>query len=464
VTGAHRRGRRWIGRKSRPAHVRRWRKGRDGGFTLIEMMLALSLIALIIVPLTSVFWSSLRTESVSGARGNASAIASREIEGIHAVTYASIGFYSDQSFPSAWNTWVSSHSYTTVTLGSCSTTCSSGSFTPLIQPTGTSTVAGITYSISRYIYWQTATGVNNGGTSTTFSSAYKGVTVTVSWTDKAGTHIVQQNSIEYPGGQGPYSTASTTTTTAPLSPPGAPTLTATGTPTSNEIDFTITAPTSGGQPSNYIVQYSTDPTFSTYAQSAPLPGTSTGYQVTTLAASTKYYFQIEATNSAGASPWSASVPPFVSTASSTTTTSTTVAATTTTTVASTTTTTLACSLNGFTITTTRTGKTYETAQGNMSENVSLIVQVSGNCTGVVTVQSVLHGTTTADPSSPYPLSGPASGGQWSGTILSNGQSGWSVGTHDMTVYLNGVATTLVHSLLVCAHVGNGQQNNNPGTC
>src|SRR5438132_10598666 len=152
----------------------------DDGFTLVEMLAALTLLALAVVATTAVFWSGLRTAAAGSHRTDASGIAVREIEALHAVPYAQLGFYADQS-PSAWK------GQSTVVLGPCSTTCSTP-FAPLIVPSGTATAAGVTYALARYVYWADEQGVNTAGTSTTFSQAYKATTVTVTWTDQSGSH------------------------------------------------------------------------------------------------------------------------------------------------------------------------------------------------------------------------------------------------------------------------------------
>jgi hypothetical protein len=99
----------------------------------------------------------------------------------------------------------------------------------------------------------------------------------------------------------------------------------------------------------------------------------------------------------------------------------------------------------------------------MSENFVLGLAV-GPCLWVVTVQSVLHGTSTADPSSPYLLSGPITGGQWSDTVAASGQAGWSVGIHDMTVVIGGTSSSVTHGLLVCGWTPPGQRSSSSTDC
>jgi len=446
-------------------------KGGQEGFTLLEMMVAVLILAIVFTAFASVLTSGLRTADASTHRTEGFTIATREIEGMHAVPYNELGFYSDQG-PSSWET------DTTVILGSCSTACG---ITPLVEPTGTDTEAGITYSIDRYVYWLGATAVSppaaSSPSTTTDTQAYKGVTVTVTWTDRVGTHTVEQDSIIYPGGLGTYAGAgsgtTTTSTTVSVAPgaPGTPTLWPTQpapSPSSDgqEIDVSVPPATSGGTPQSYYLQYSTDPTFTTGIGQVDYPITpNTQVQVQGLAASTTYYFRAYATNAAGTSPYSGSLsattPAPATTTTTSASTSTTVAGSTTT---STTTTTLPCSVGSFTISTKTSGKTYlANKTGAMTENIGLSVNVTGSCSASITVAS--SGTNgAADPGSPYPLSGPSSGGQWSGTIASSGSTAWTLGTHTMTVYVNGSAISLSHGLLVCAYMPPGQRSPSPTSC
>jgi Tfp pilus assembly protein PilV len=423
---------------------------------MIELVIAMSLLVIAIVPLTGVIWAGFKAEATTSHRTDAFSVAAGEIESLHADPYALVGFYSDES-AEGWK------GNTTVIIGPCSTTCAS-SFAPLILPVGTTTVAGVTYSIARYVYWANAQGVNNGSTSTTFLQAYKATTVTVSWKDPSGSHTVEQDSVVYPGGQGLYSgpggsSPTTTSTTAPLQAPGVPTITIAGSQPASpqnqqEIDVTIAPSAFGGPVAVYYVQWSTDSNFGAPSQSPQLPPTSSSYAAQGLAAATKYYFRMFAGNATGQSGYST---PVVSatTASVPATTTTVPGTTTSSTVPATTTTTLPCSLGAFTITTSVTGKTYlHNGNGNMTENVVLNLAITGSCFLSVTVNSVLHGTMASDPGSPYSLSGPSGGGQWSYTIPSSGQAGWSVGTHDLTVLIGGSATSVTHGLLVCAYTKN----------
>jgi Tfp pilus assembly protein PilV len=422
---------------------------------MIELVISMTLIIIAIVPVTSVIWSGLRAASASMHRTDAFAIAARETESLHADPYALVGFYGDQ-LSSPWK------NNTTVVVGSCSSTCPTP-FAPLILPVGSAVLSGVTYSIARYVYWMDAVGLNNASTSTTFSQAYKATTVVVGWADPTGTRSVEQDSIVYPGGLGLYSgpggsSPSTTSTTAALVAPDAPTLSISGSQPAapqnqQEIDLNITAAAGGSPVTVYYVQWSTDSTFPAPSQSPQLPPTSTTYAAQGLAAATTYYLRIFAGNTSGQSPYSAVVS--AATAAFT-------AATTTmpgTTIPATTTTTVACNLGAFTITTATTGKTYlAKTTGQMSENIVLNLAVNGACPWPVTVSSVLHGTTTADPGAPYVLAGPPTGGQWVATVVTIGQANWSVGTHDMTVLMTGTITPVSHGLLVCAYKPKGQRS------
>src|SRR4029077_15532296 len=77
--------------------------------------------------MAGVFWTATRTAGVANHRTDGSSIASREIEGMRAVPYGQVGFYSDQ--PGFVPTF---EGLTSVSLGS--TSPARGLSVPLIQP------------------------------------------------------------------------------------------------------------------------------------------------------------------------------------------------------------------------------------------------------------------------------------------------------------------------------------------
>ena len=90
---------------------------REAGFTIVEMVVALAILAMVMAPLARVYWSSIRTAGAASHRTDGSSIASREIESMHAVPYAQVGFYADQ--PGYVSTF---EGLNTVSLGSTSPT------------------------------------------------------------------------------------------------------------------------------------------------------------------------------------------------------------------------------------------------------------------------------------------------------------------------------------------------------
>ena len=69
----------------------------EEGFTIVEMMVALSLLAVAMVALSGVFFGGLKAASATSNRTAAVALATRETEAIRAVPYDEIGFYDDQT-------------------------------------------------------------------------------------------------------------------------------------------------------------------------------------------------------------------------------------------------------------------------------------------------------------------------------------------------------------------------------
>jgi type II secretory pathway pseudopilin PulG len=429
--------------------VRRWDdRGSESGFTIVELVVALGLLAIVAAPLAGVFWSAIRTASVSNHRTDGSAIASREIEGMRAVPYGQVGFYNDQ--PGAVVSPSTFDGLTPVSLGT--TSPASGNSVPQMQPKTPDPSAGagyapdsnpanaspvvqgaIKYSILRYVMW-----ANASDPSSTFTKAYKRLTVIVSWSDAAGAHTVRQDSILYPGGQGQYlgpmGGTTTTTTTAAVTQPNAPVL-APIVPLASPADQTQVAlswsqPGGGAQVTTYSIKYSTNVNFPAgqFTVIANLAPSILNYTVTGLAPSTTYYFQIVAY--AGAMSATSNPPP--------------PSATTATASAS-------CTLGGLNVsgaTTLSTTGTILQNNGKMSEDLNLSWTTSGSCPHTYNVKAV-DPSSAADPSSPYALA--VSAGSYSATVFSSGSKSWAVGLHTFTVWdvNTNSATTVVKTFKVC---------------
>ncbi len=423
-------------------------RGRESGFTIIELSVALGLLAVVAASLAGVFWSAVRTASVANHRTQAAAIASREIEGMRAVPYASVGFYGDETgYASTFE------SYTTVTLAGSTPSgtvpliqpktpdpSAAAGFAPDPNPANANPIvqSGVKYSVRRYVVWADAKDV-----STTYTSAYKRLTVVASWSDAVGPHSVRQDSLLYPGGQGQYAGGATATTTSTppttISPvPTTPVLAAPVVPADpagrTEIDLTWSQPAGGATIVSYTVQYSTSSTFPAGSTNAiaNLPATSTTYPVTALASSTTYWFRI------------------VANAATQTATSNSVSAATLAQPAP------ACTLGAVTVTGATSSSTTGTIlkkHGNkseMSENLTLGFSTTGTCTHTYNVKAV-DPTGATDQGSPYILTANGSG-SFSGSVLSLDQQGWSVGVHTFTIWdiTANVATTAVKTFKVCA--------------
>jgi prepilin-type N-terminal cleavage/methylation domain-containing protein len=419
----------------------------QGGFTIVELVIAMALLAIIAAPLATVFWSGLRTASAAAHRTDGASVASREIERMRAVPYAQVGFYADEPGYSA-----TFETFTTVTLGSVSP--STGKLVPQIEPLSPDPSAaagyapdpdpanaspivlgGIRYSVARSIVW-----INANDASSTFDKAYKRLTVVVTWTDQVGVHNVRQDSVLYPGGLGAYSgpmggAATTTTTTgasAPLSPVLAA-ITALASPADQtQVALSWSQPAGGTAPTSYSIEYSTNPSFPTgnFAIVGNLSPSILSYTVTSLTPDTTYYFEIIAYAGTTSSPPSnrqslhtAPLPGPV------------------------------CTLGGLSVvgatSLSTTGSILQT-NGKMSENLTLSRSTSGPCTDSYQVAAA-DPTNAADPGSPYPLTG--SGGSYNATIAALGSKSWAVGLHTFTVQdvSTNTTTSVVKTFKICVH-------------
>jgi prepilin-type N-terminal cleavage/methylation domain-containing protein len=388
----------------------------DAGFTLIELMIAMVILAIVLGALAPGFYNALASASVSGQRNTADSLAMSELQQMQAAPYAEVGFYSSQSIPPTCPPG-------TVLLGS--TPPSSGF---VLAPTSVARVATTSFAITRCVDWSND---NVAGCTDDF----KRTEVVVSWPAADPKDSVQQVSAVYPGGLSSCAPASTTTsstsTTVLSGAPGTPTnLTATDpsdSTGSSTIDLVWGAPTGGVAVDHYAVEYNTTGNFSApgdYATLTTANPPSTFFGVPGLTAGSTYYFEVLAVSAGGVdSPPAGPVSATTSTGSTTTTTigGGPVSTTTPTTVA-------ACSVTQINVTP-ASGVVDKSGQLVNASTFSVSVNASSGCASVTVVYS--DGGTSGTTS----LSG--SGGQLNGTVGSASTT-WAVGTASFTVYVGGI--------------------------
>src|SRR5579862_4630670 len=75
----------------------------EAGYSLIEVVVALGLLAITLLPLASVFYGAEAANSANREYGDAIAIADGQLAQAGGVTYANLGFYVSQAPPSAYS-------------------------------------------------------------------------------------------------------------------------------------------------------------------------------------------------------------------------------------------------------------------------------------------------------------------------------------------------------------------------
>lgn len=401
---------------------------RERGFTLVEMLVALMVLAIAMVAIAPAFYGELRASAAASYRSTANGLAVGAIEDLRAFPYYEIG-YSKSDYLAAGSTTLSQAALSCVastnthqsggTAPSWNTSsglepvelASNSAFDNSINNLQTSeTISNINFTITRCVYWEDAS-------SGDYSAAYKLTWVGVSWkVDGVPWHVSQTSAI-YPGGEGKYTSGhdnnnpATATCTNAGTVPSAPTaVTATQDATypTSTVDLTWTEGSNAS--SVYPLQYEVDYRSSTTAPWVVFGDTGlNSLNVDGLAASTTYWFQVWAIACDGTQ--------------STTATGTSQA---------TATATQACSASNFTVTPTTT----TIGSSDMLDKVSsfqLSAQVTSACSSIGAYYSPKNdGTYVTDTATP---SG-AGGVTWATTA-----SKWAAGTITFTLYLNGAATT-----------------------
>src|SRR5437879_4390903 len=172
------------------ARTRRHAPGSDG-FTLIELVIALSLSAILFAGLAAIMGTSLRTLSVTRSRGQANEIAAQGIEDLQRFSFSSLVLCNTPTVPPGGTVPSGFTAANTVLAVSCANAtlespCPAPATTgltglPVPAANYTCTRYGINFAVSRYISWADTTLKTN-----------KRLAVVVDWTDQVGQHEVSQ--------------------------------------------------------------------------------------------------------------------------------------------------------------------------------------------------------------------------------------------------------------------------------
>jgi prepilin-type N-terminal cleavage/methylation domain-containing protein len=230
----------------------------ERGFTLVELVVSLTVLAIGIVGVIGVMNSSFSVSVRTSQRSRAVALATRELEALRAVPYKDL----------------------TV---STSTT------------TRTESVGGTTYTISKAVTW---------GSQGADAQAVKNAVTAVSWADAGGkVYDVSQSTVVYPGGLGPSSVTTTTAACSNGGTPSGPTAIGASLPgllTDSAVDLTWTPPLSSATAiATWRIEMSTDSFVTSQVITTTHPVSSVLYRVQGLSAATSYKFRVAGVSACG---------------------------------------------------------------------------------------------------------------------------------------------------------------------
>jgi prepilin-type N-terminal cleavage/methylation domain-containing protein len=382
------------------------REGREGGFTLVEMMVALLVLAIVLAAVAPAFWGSLKATASSDQRSVADGLAVAASEQIRSLPYYEVGYSTTPSYcDSASDPVLLTYS------------------TPMDSLPTLQTIRGTKYEIQTCIYWVTA---SDGDT-----QAYKQSVVNILW-GSSDQYKYSQTSALYPGGESSYTSPgadnfipTTTVASSGGSAPSPPVANSASPYTTSQTD-TLTPQSTINvnwnvdnytSPVLYNIEYwtgsSTRPSNPTLANSKPVSGSpdantagTLDYQVGGLSAATTYYFDVVAVSGS-----SSSLPSNV------------VSATTYTSSGG------ACTVGSITVSPSNPMVDKNGAAVGWS---SLSITVNSTCDDI----SVEYGIENSQgvPQAPLTAVPMSNNGSWTGSAS---QSSWSVTTYGFVVYQNG---------------------------
>ena len=269
----------------------------DDGFTVVELIVALALMAIVMAGLAPALDSALQAASTANRRTAANGLATAAIEQMRAVAYDTVGY--QHGSPALAACTPTGNPQSPFYPYASQTPVDLGAGTSGLPPWGytmNDTPNSVVFTVQSCVYWMNAAGATSG------SKSYKQSVVSVTWSDSAGPHGIVDVSAVYPTNSQAVTQPSQPVTNTLLNPPS--TVSVTPDPASGVIDVSWTA--ASPTPTDYLVLYSATDDFSNWSTlmvSPPVYGQS--YQATGLTPGVTYYFQVASQNSQGISPLAA---------------------------------------------------------------------------------------------------------------------------------------------------------------
>lgn len=176
----------------------------EDGFSLIELMMALTILMVGIVAILGTLVVATKASGLQRHRLNAVQVANEALEKLRSQEYDAIAISADDPNWAERPTPTSS-SATTETVTPVTDTALSVPVDP-----GDINRNGVIFTIRQNVTWVPFIETQaQSGISVTYEHAFKHVVVVVTWTDQVGTRQFQVESDVYPGGQGSQNPGST---------------------------------------------------------------------------------------------------------------------------------------------------------------------------------------------------------------------------------------------------------------
>lgn len=403
-------------------------ESQDEGFTIIELVVSLTLVGFVLTTLAGLFYTGMRVAVDNNARTQATGVAVRALESMRVSSYDELGFYENQDNYDP-NCDPTEPTADTVTLGE------DPPADVKYAPVETIFVPerSLPFTVERCVVWADPS-------DPALAEGFKKTFVTVTWTIQGRTHSVTEHSIVYPGGLGDYAGPQQHPGTGGgggggVTPP-APASVSVSVPADpigqTQLDVTWS---DANTPHHYKAQASTLADFSAVASESPtIDGLTKSIPITGLAPGTSYYVRVIAYGDAEELSPSlpANAPGQYQTLSGAA---------------------GSCSVGPLTVTTTgpSNSKVYRTSSGALGVDLGFAASFTGTCPLTYNVVAVGPSpATTERPSAaeaPWTLTG-------SGTRTATADQDaviWAPGVYEFQVRQGGTATGSIGSLLVCEY-------------